>query len=74
MFGIVADLKNGPRGLFEVYVPDGVLYSNRSEGGRLPRNEEIIEKLRRHQERRQGSAATGAEAGSTGGAPGSGCG
>jgi hypothetical protein len=72
--GIVAALKKGPRGLFEVYVPDGVMYSNRSEGGRLPRNEEIIEKLRTHQECRQGSAATGAEAKPPGGAPGSGCG
>jgi hypothetical protein len=49
--GIVPDLKKGPVGLFDVYVDDGVVYSNRREGGRLPRNEEIIEKLRKYQAR-----------------------
>jgi len=70
----MADLKEGPRGLFEVDVADGVLYSNRSEGGRLPRNEDIIEKLRRYQERRQGSKAGSAEAKPGGAGPESGCG
>ena len=70
----MADLKEGPRGLFEVHVADGVLYSNRSEGGRLPRNEEIIEKLRRYQERRQGSKASGAEGKAGGAGPECGCG
>ena len=49
--GIVPDLKKGPVGLFDVYVDDGVVYSNRREGGRLPRNEEIIEKIRKYQAR-----------------------
>jgi len=68
----VPNLKKGPRGLFEVSVPDGVIYSNRSEGGRLPRDEEIIEKLRKYQESRQGGAATGAGAGSSGAVTGCG--
>ena len=45
------DLKKGPTGLFEVYVADGMIYSNRSAGGRLPENEEIIEKIREYLER-----------------------
>jgi hypothetical protein len=47
-------VKKGPLGLFDVYVEEGVLYSNRREGGRLPTNEEIIERLRKHEERRAG--------------------
>jgi|GEM_PF-1804719 len=43
---MVPDVKKGPRGLFDVYADGGIIYSNRTEGGRLPRNEEIIEKLR----------------------------
>jgi predicted Rdx family selenoprotein len=47
----VPDLKKGPTGLFEVYVADGMIYSNRSAGGRLPENEEMIEKIRKYLER-----------------------
>jgi predicted Rdx family selenoprotein len=47
----VPDLKKGPTGLFDVYVADGMIYSNRSAGGRLPENEEIIEKIRKYLER-----------------------
>ena len=56
------DLKKGPMGLFDVYVDEGIIYSNRIEGGRLPKNEEVIEKLRKYQERREGSAARDREA------------
>lgn len=65
-------MKKGARGLFEVYVDAGILYSNRIEGGRLPKNEEVIERLRKYQESRQGGAATGAGAGSSGAATGCG--
>ena len=56
------DLKKGPVGLFDVYVDDGVIYSNRREGGRLPRNEEIIEKIRKYQARPGQPAARNREA------------
>jgi hypothetical protein len=65
-------MKKGARGLFEVYVDAGTLYSNRIEGGRLPTNEEVIERLRKYQESRQGGEATGAGAGSSGTATGCG--
>ncbi len=39
------DVKKGPRGLFEVHADGRIIYSNLTEGGRLPRKEEIIEKL-----------------------------
>jgi len=58
----VPDLKKGPVGLFDVYVDDGVIYSNRREGGRLPRNEEIIEKIRKYQARPGRPAARNREA------------
>jgi hypothetical protein len=38
-------------GLFDVCVPEGIIYSNRNEGGRLPKNEEIIEKIWEYLER-----------------------
>jgi hypothetical protein len=60
--GIIADVKKGPRGLFEVHADGEIIYSNLAEGGRLPRKEEIIEKLR-------GCPETPQQ-----GAPGSGCG
>jgi hypothetical protein len=60
-------LKKGPRGLFDVYVDEGIIYSNRSEGGRLPGNDEIIEKLRKYQRSPKGSAGRdrGAKPGGT---------
>jgi len=58
----VPDLKKGPVGLFDVYVDDGVIYSNRREGGRLPQNEEIIEKIRKYQARLGQTAARDPEA------------
>lgn len=67
------DLKKGPRGLFDVYVDEGIIYSNRTEGGRLPRHEEVIEKLRTHQERREGRGVSGRGAKPGGAAPESGC-
>jgi hypothetical protein len=60
--GIVPDLKKGPVGLFDVYVDNGVIYSNRREGGRLPGNEEIIEKIRKYQARPGRPAARDREA------------
>lgn len=48
-FGIVPHLKKGHNGIFEVYASKGIIYTNRSECGRLPKNEEIILKLRNHQ-------------------------
>ena len=68
------DLKKGPVGLFDVYVDEGIIYSNRREGGRRPANEEVVQRIREYLGRSQGSAATGAEAKAGGGAPGSGCG
>lgn len=46
-------------GLFDVYVPEGIIYSNRNEGGRLPKNEEIIEKIREYLERPDGPSLGG---------------
>jgi hypothetical protein len=50
------------------------MYSNRSDGGRLPRNEDIIEKLRQYQKRHPGSEASGADTNPGSAGPGSGCG
>ena len=44
--------------MFDVYVDESVIYSNRREGGRLPKNDEIIQRIRDYQAsplRRQGS-------------------
>jgi predicted Rdx family selenoprotein len=50
-FGIVPDLNKGSIGMFDVYVNDRVIYSNRREGGRLPRNEEVLEKIHKYLKR-----------------------
>jgi hypothetical protein len=39
-------VKKGPVGIFDVYVDEWVVYSNRREGGRLPKNEEVIRRIR----------------------------
>jgi hypothetical protein len=52
----VADLKKGHLGVFEVCLGDRLVYTNRMHGGRLPTDEEIIEKIREYQERPRPSA------------------
>ena len=42
--------------MFEVCADGEIIYSNWSEGGRLPGNEEVIEKLRRCRRLSQDSA------------------
>ena len=32
--------------MFDVYVDEWVVYSNRREGGRLPKNEEVVQRIR----------------------------
>ncbi len=32
--------------MFDVYLDESVIYSNRREGGRLPKNEEVLERIR----------------------------
>ena len=44
-------MKKGPVGIFDVYVDEWVVYSNRREGGRLPKNEEVIRRIRDYQGR-----------------------
>lgn len=48
-FGIVANLKEGHGGIFEVAINDQVAYSNLKECGRFPEDEEIFDKIRQHQ-------------------------
>ncbi|UCB52781.1 MAG: Rdx family protein [Candidatus Zixiibacteriota bacterium] len=47
-FGIVANLKEGHGGIFEVALNGRVVFSNLEEG-RFPENEEIFRKIREHQ-------------------------
>ena len=44
-------MKKGPVGMFDVYVDEWVVYSNRREGGRLPENEEVVRRIRDYQGR-----------------------
>jgi predicted Rdx family selenoprotein len=44
-------VKKGPVGIFDVYVDESVIYSNRKEGGRLPKNDEVIQRIRDYQGR-----------------------
>ena len=44
-------MKKGPVGMFDVYVDEWVVYSNRREGGRLPENEEVVQRIRDYQGR-----------------------
>lgn len=37
--------------MFDVYVDEWVVYSNRREGGRLPQNNEVIQRIRDYQGR-----------------------
>jgi len=39
-------VKKGPIGLFDVYADESVIYSNRREGGRLPKSEEVLQRIR----------------------------
>lgn len=39
-------MRKGPIGLFDVYLDESVIYSNRREGGRLPKNEEVLARIR----------------------------
>lgn len=41
-----AKIRKGPVGLFDVYVDESVIYSNRTEGGRLPEKDEIVQRIR----------------------------
>ena len=50
-FAIEAKVKKGPVGMFDVYVDEWVVYSNRREGGRLPKNEEVVQRIRDYQGR-----------------------
>ena len=50
-FSIEAKLKKGPVGIFDVYIDEWVVYSNRRECGRLPKNDEIISKIKDYQTR-----------------------
>lgn len=47
-FGFTADLVEGHNGIFEVAIGGQVLYTNQKECGRLPENEEILQKIREH--------------------------
>jgi predicted Rdx family selenoprotein len=44
-------VKRGPVGIFDVYADEWVVYSNRREGGRLPQNEQVIQRIRDYQAR-----------------------
>jgi predicted Rdx family selenoprotein len=35
--------------MFDIYVDESVIYSNRREGGRLPKTDEIIQRIRDYQ-------------------------
>jgi len=39
-------VRKGPIGLFDVYADESVIYSNRREGGRLPKNQEVLQRIR----------------------------
>ncbi len=39
-------MRKGPIGLFDVYVDEAIIYSNRREGGRLPDKDEIVRRIR----------------------------
>lgn len=39
-------MRKGPIGLFDVYLDESVVYSNRREGGRLPESDEVIQRIR----------------------------
>jgi predicted Rdx family selenoprotein len=51
-------VKKGPVGMFDVYVDEWVVYSNRREGGRLPKNEEVVQRIRDYQGRSSPSRGT----------------
>jgi len=59
-------VKKGPVGIFDVYVDEWVVYSNRREGGRLPKNEEVVQRIRDYQGRlavpRKGRSSSSKEA------------
>jgi predicted Rdx family selenoprotein len=55
-------VKKGPVGIFDVYVDEWVVYSNRREGGRLPESEEVIQRIGDYQGRSSPGKATRARA------------
>jgi predicted Rdx family selenoprotein len=62
-------------GLFDVYADEFVIYSNRREGGRLPKSEEILQRIRDFLSLpAQPKKAKAARKGPTAAAPGSQCG
>ena len=69
-------MKNGPVGMFDVYVDEWVVYSNRREGGRLPKNEEVVQRIRDYRGRSSSSRVTQAQVDESQTAPdcGPGCG
>jgi predicted Rdx family selenoprotein len=69
-------LKKGPIGVFDVYADEWVIYSNRKEGGRLPKNAEVIQRIRDIQGRASPGKVTRAEVDKSQEAPacGPGCG
>jgi predicted Rdx family selenoprotein len=54
-------VKKGPVGMFDVYVDEWVVYSNRREGGRLPKNDEVVRRIRDYQERSSPNKTTQAQ-------------
>jgi predicted Rdx family selenoprotein len=74
--GLEPTLKRGPIGVFDVYADEWVIYSNRKEGGRLPKNAEVIQRIRDIQGRASPGKATRAEVEKSQEAPacGPGCG
>ena len=75
-FGLEAMLKKGPIGTFDVYADEWVIYSNRREGGRLPKNEEVVQRIRDYRGLSSPSRATrsGADQSQTAADCGPGCG
>ncbi|MGB2988387.1 MAG: Rdx family protein, partial [Candidatus Zixiibacteriota bacterium] len=75
-FGIVANLKEGHGGIFEVALNGRVVFSNLEEG-RFPENEEIFQKIREYQGSPDKSTSSARrddqDAQTPGGESGSGC-
>ena len=47
-FGWEASLRKGPVGLFDVYVDEAIIFTNRRQSGRLPPDDEIVRRVREH--------------------------
>jgi predicted Rdx family selenoprotein len=46
-FGITAELIEGHNAIYEVALNGNTVYTNRGEAGRLPEDEDILQKLRK---------------------------